>query len=188
MSRGALLAGVAGGIIGAITTAIGVAWGVLAFAAVFSFNLWQLLFGLDAVYIALTLVIAIGLVVTCILTGIGFYGVGEAGGGGMGTACLIIGIIFGSAAGILLLASLSPSVTTWLSLISAICLLVAFIVFGAGSISMREVTARPSAAMAAGILAIIGGVFVFVFGIIGYGLMFVAFILWAIVFYSSKEM
>ena len=190
MSRGALLTGVAGGIIGAITMAIGLAWMILSLVA--ASNIWILFFGPEALFVALTILVAVLLVVTCILTGIGFYGIGQIGGGGMGIASLIIGIILGSATGILLLAgaftvSLFDS-STLLVLLSTITLAVTFIIFGSASIVMREVTMRSSAMMAAGIIGIIGGVLVFLIGLIGYPIMFVSFIIWAIVFYSSREM
>nr|MDO8080504.1 hypothetical protein [Candidatus Freyarchaeota archaeon] len=183
MSKGALLTGVAGGIIGAITTGLGIAWMLISLAI--ASDLWILLFGPTLFYVALSILTGALIVVTCILTGIGFYGVGQIGGGAMGTAAMIIGIVLGSASGILLVLGLV--VAGILAAISTITLMVTFIIFGTASISMRESTMNPSASLAAGIISIIGGVFVFIFGIIGYGLMFVSFIIWAIVFYSSRE-
>ncbi|MFB0560366.1 MAG: hypothetical protein ACETWM_03865 [Candidatus Lokiarchaeia archaeon] len=187
MSRGALLTGVAGGIIGAITSALGIVW--FAVALSIAANFWLIIFspiGADPLTLALVIIVATLFVVTCILVGIGFYGIGQIGGGAMGTAALIVGIVLGSAAGILLI--LGVYVFSLLSTISYVVLGVTFIIFGAASISMREFTMRPSASMAAGIIGIIGGVLVILLGVLGGALMFVSFIIWAIVFYSSREM
>lgn len=188
MSRGAILTGFAGGIIGAITSALGIVW--FAVALSMAANFWVSIFspflGVDPLILALVMIVAILFVVTCILVGVGFYGIGQIGGGSMGTAALIVGIVLGSAAGVLLI--LGVYAFSLLSTISYVVLGVTFIIFGAASISMREFTMRPSASMAAGIIGIIGGVLVILLGVLGDALMFVSFIIWAVVFYSSREM
>ena len=85
-----------------------------------------------------------------------------------------------------------------------IILAVSFIVLSAASIAIRNGTANSSAAVAAGIVGIIGACFLVpfilvvvlpgipwlagVFTLIGFALIFVSFILWAVVFFSSREM
>nr|MDO8079481.1 hypothetical protein [Candidatus Freyarchaeota archaeon] len=86
--------------------------------------------------------------------------------------------------------------------IGFIVLAVTFIVLGASSIAVRGTTANSSASVAAGILAIIGACFLFPFGLvmivavpwlagvftlIAFALITVAFMLWAVVFFSSRE-
>ncbi|MGQ9722912.1 MAG: hypothetical protein ACUVXA_16510 [Candidatus Jordarchaeum sp.] len=189
MSRGAILTGFAGGIIGAITSVLGIIWFAAALTIVMSF--WSSIFspfffGASPATLALVIIVAVLFAVTCILVGIGFYGIGQIGGGAMGTASLIVGIVLGSAFGVLSIVGVL--VFPLLSTISYVVLGVTFIIFGAASITMHEVTMHPSASMAAGIIAIIGGVFIILLGVIGGALMFVSFIIWAIVFYSSREM
>jgi hypothetical protein len=88
---------------------------------------------------------------------------------------------------------------------------VAFILLGSASMSVREVTQKYSTSYAAGVLSIVGAVVFIIGGLmqpiiliigggegglidwpiiltIGFGLILVAFILWAVVFYSSRNM
>lgn len=72
---------------------------------------------------------------------------------------------------------------------------VTFIVLGAASIVVREITPHPGAAMAGGILSIIGGALLITsfdglmlfLGLVGFVLLFVTMILWSVVFFSSRE-
>lgn len=89
-------------------------------------------------------------------------------------------------------------------LIGMIVIAISFILLGASSIVVRKTTIRSTTSVAAGILSIIGACFLilylftplqlspfaFLAGIltlIGFVLILVAFILWAVVFYSSRE-
>jgi hypothetical protein len=87
--------------------------------------------------------------------------------------------------------------------IGFIILTVTFIVLGAASIAVRGETANSSASVAAGIVGIIGACFLVPFGLImflpavpwlagvftliGFASIMVTFILWAVVFFSSRE-
>lgn len=91
--------------------------------------------------------------------------------------------------------------------IGLVILSVTFIVIGAASITTSGIVTRPSAFKAAGIVSIIGACFFFpyflttligtekplvallgpILEIVGFALIFVAFILWSIIFYSSRE-
>lgn len=159
--------------------------------------------------------LVIFLIGTGILIGIGFYGTYKIGGGAMGVVGLVFSII-GMTLGALfiimgnLISGYTPNLIPALDAviilipfpipnsnifgIGFLIMALTFILLGSASISMREMTQMPSASLAAGILSIIGAVF-FVIGIlwymvqiIGFGLIFVSFILWAIVFYSSRSM
>nr|MDO8079480.1 hypothetical protein [Candidatus Freyarchaeota archaeon] len=88
--------------------------------------------------------------------------------------------------------------------IGFIILTVTFIMLGAASIAVRGETGNSSASTSAGIVGIIGACFLVPFGLImvvpavpwlagvftlvGFALIMVAFILWAVVFFSSREM
>nr|MDO8079262.1 hypothetical protein [Candidatus Freyarchaeota archaeon] len=237
----ALLIGTVGGIIGTITAAVGIMWVIsvntllneiynyLVELAPFVntviswiptplytgpwpqpiFSSWPL-FGL------LSSILAMLLIVTGILIGIGFYGTYKIGGGAPGVVGLIFGIIGGIAGALLItignttpgyMSAVAPFDEVYVPVISVTTpnfnfiwasfgvLALAFIIIGAASISVRETTNIPSASMAAGILSIIGAV-AFLVGsiihlippIVGFGLTLVSFILWAVVFYSSREM
>ncbi len=205
MGRGPLLTGVAGGIIGTIAAVVGIIWSILGIfiggEMYFVPYIGFVYSGPSPALAGTTILFVALLVVACILTGIGFYGMYTAGGGSMGIVALIFGIIGGVAAGILillgLLASGGLSITSpyayllsW-GWIGFIILGVSFIIIGSASIVVREYTTHSGTAVAAGILSIIGGsaliIAIFYFFIwIGLGLLFVAFILWAIVFYGTE--
>jgi hypothetical protein len=101
----------------------------------------------------------------------------------MGIVALIFGIIGGSAFLVLALWDLFAGAYLLL-FIGILILLVSFIIIGAASIALREVTANSGAATAAGILSIIGGILLI--GLLGYPLLFVSFLLWAIVFHGAE--
>nr|MDO8081071.1 hypothetical protein [Candidatus Freyarchaeota archaeon] len=245
MSRRALLTGVVGGIIGAITAALGVIWslvykgsfpipvygGILSVPLYAGFVLIPFLivfepYAYGSLFGIFSFVLAIFLIVTCILICVGFYGTHKIGGGAMGKAGLIFSILgITSGALLILIGYLTPTfetkLYTWLGLTEAspswtfylafkpnwlmfgtglIALCITFILLGVASISVREVTEKPSALYAAGILSILGAVAFIIGGIvgiivsnitiafIGFGLIFVAFILWTVVFYSSRNL
>ncbi|MEM2145803.1 MAG: hypothetical protein QW279_10605 [Candidatus Jordarchaeaceae archaeon] len=181
MSRGALLTGTAGGIIGTIDSAIGIIWCVAFF--IMPRNYLWFYTGPSTFTIVISILFMALLLVALILTGIGFYGLYTIGGHSMGVVALIFGIIGGAAFLILGLVDLFAG-SYVLTAVGLLILLVSFIIIGVASIVMREVTMNPSAALAAGILSIIGGIFAG--AIIGFGLLFVAFLLWAIVFYNTE--
>nr|MDO8081398.1 hypothetical protein [Candidatus Freyarchaeota archaeon] len=170
-----------------------------------------------ALFSMISLILAVLFIVSGVLSGVGFYGVYKAGGGAMGLVGLIIGIIGGVAGGTLiilgntlasfitfstmpLLFSIPNHLVIW---IGVIILALTFVVLGSASIAVRNSTAHPSAATAAGFLSILGACFLFpyilvsfgdIWALIGVGLMFVGFalifvtfILWAVVFYSSRN-
>nr|MDO8079273.1 hypothetical protein [Candidatus Freyarchaeota archaeon] len=245
MSRGALLTGTAGAIIGAITAVFGIIW-VYVYNILLNelyYYLWQIqailsiifpwpmvppwprsyfgpppipifpswsLFGLSSY------IIATFFIVTGILIGIGFYGTYKIGGGAMGIVGLIFGIIGGTLGALLIIlgnitaGGMSAYIMVEMSTMSVlsvptpnfvimwlgfIALGLAFIIIGAASISIREMTMKPSVSLAAGIISIIGAMF-FIGGllmqgivlVIGCALMFVVFILWAVVFFYSRDM
>nr|MDO8080411.1 hypothetical protein [Candidatus Freyarchaeota archaeon] len=199
MSRGALLTGTAGGIIGTIASVVGIIWTILFFIGtrvifIPPFPLFYI--GPSTLQIFLTIIFVALLAVSCILTGVGFYGMSTVGGGAMGVVGLIFGIIGGVGSAILILVGLTtqPSGFTlvmnqsymlW-NLFGFIILAVSFIIMGSASIVLREWTPYSGTAVAAGILSIIGGVASIILGGIGFVLMFVAFLLWAIVFYTTE--
>ena len=166
-------------------------------------------------FYVLSFIMSTSLILTSVLIGIGLYGTHKAGGGAMGIVGPILSII-GVTLGALLIImgnlttgytyTKAPvemaTVSFWpvptpnfpLIWIAFLILGVTFILLGAASISVREMTDKPGASSAAGILSIIGAVF-FIVGslwyillIIGFGLIFVAFILWAVVFFSSLNL
>jgi hypothetical protein len=183
MGRGALLAGTAGGIIGTIASALGVIWMIVYFFVGVSFFSLFFYTGPSMLQIVITILFVSLLLVACVLTGVGFYGLHTIGGSSMGIVALIFGIIGGSAFLVLVLLDLFTK-TYLFSLIGIAILLISFIIMGAASIALREVTTKSGAAVAAGILSIIGGVLLI--GLLGFVLLFVAFLLWAIVFYTAE--
>ena len=181
MSRGALLTGTAGGIIGTIASAMGIIWWFVCFSTTRGYFLFYM--GSSTLQIVVSILFMSLLLVALVLTGIGFYGLHAIGGSSMGVVALIFGIIGGAAFLVLGLVDLFTGTYIFI-VIGFLILLVSFIIIGAASIAVREVTTNPGAALAAGILSIIGGIFAG--GIIGFGLLFVAFLLWAIVFYQTE--
>lgn len=88
----------------------------------------------------------------------------------------------------------------WLGLV---VLAITFIMLGVSTLAMRETFSMPSAVTAAGVLSIVGGCFLFpyvlvwmklipllgvVFAFIGFAMILVVFIIWTIVFYSSRNL
>jgi hypothetical protein len=200
MGRGALLTGVAGGIIGTIAAVIGIVWFIFAFfigPELFIVPYVGFIYtGPSALAIGISILFVALIIVACILTGIGFYGMYTAGGGAMGIVGLIFGIIGGVAAGILFLIgtflpydpfSYYTPILAW-GWIGLIILGVSFIIMGSASIVVREYSMHSGTAVAAGILSIIGGscLIVYIISFIGFVLLFVAFLLWAIVFYGTE--
>ncbi|MFB0564035.1 MAG: hypothetical protein ACETWM_22780 [Candidatus Lokiarchaeia archaeon] len=240
MSRGALLTGTAGGIIGTITAVIGIIWSIIAFqyltgisnfkisAPIYSFLLgsWFAIPFVASpneayylIFFVFSIILFIFLVVTGILVGVGFYGVSTVGGGGMGVVALIFSIIGCIGAGLLIL--LGNLITTreytlvfgfpldvtsfsygsipvpnFLTIgIGFLILGATVIILGTANIAMRNSTAMPAASTAAGIISIIGASF-FLIGalnlpillLIGFIMIFVASIFWAIVFFTSRDM
>ncbi len=116
MSRGALLTGIAGGIVGSITGIIGIIWIMVSTKlAIDIYNYIQLVMGLSAFYgihifaltplpnsifqfITLSIVFAGFLIMSGILIGVGFHGLYKAGGGTMGRVGFVSGIM-GTATG-----------------------------------------------------------------------------------------
>ncbi|MEM3564525.1 MAG: hypothetical protein QXR19_14925 [Candidatus Jordarchaeaceae archaeon] len=190
VSRGVLLTGMAGGIIGSIASGCGIIYTIICFL-VGEEIVYLILYFTSALEKGISIATGLLLIVCCVLTGVGFYGLRLIGGSAMGIVGLILGIVGGSIGGVLIVIDgfIPGFLIGW---IGAIVLGVTFVVLGASSIVMRESTAHPSVAVAAGILSIIGGsltaIFIFLVGVFGFGLIFVAMILWAIVFYSSREM
>jgi hypothetical protein len=182
MSR-ALLTGTAGGIIGTIASALGVVWNIVYFFV--GRTLFSIFFrtGPSTLQIVITIIFVALLLVACVLTGVGFYGLHAIGGSSMGVVALIFGIIGGAAFLVLILMDLFTQTYIFV-LIGIIILIISFIIIGAASITLREVTINPGAATAAGILSIIGGILLI--GLLGFMLLFVAFLLWAIVFHGAE--
>jgi magnesium-transporting ATPase (P-type) len=157
--------------------------------------------GLSMVQIVLAILFVSLLLVSCILTGIGFYGMYTVSQSAMGIVGLAFGIIGGVSTTIIILIGLftNPSISfqsyvlnslywNWLAFI---ILGVSFILMGSASIVLREYTMRSTAAYAAGILSIIGGIAFILYILlltffVGLALVFVAFLLWAIIFYSTE--
>lgn len=240
LSRGALLTGTAGGIIGTITAVIGIIWSIIAFQyltsiseAKINYTIFSYLMGsfyavglamnpnetYSLIFLVLSITLLIFLVVTGILVGVGFYGVSAVGGGGMGVVALIFSIIGFIGAGLLIL--LGNLITTreytlifdfpldvtsfgfagipvpnFLTIgIGFLILGATVIILGTANIAMRNSTAMPAASTAAGIISIIGASF-FLIGalnlpillLIGFIMIFVASIFWAIVFFTSRDM
>jgi hypothetical protein len=231
-----MLTGTVGGVMGAIASVIGVTWSILnvsfltdsviySYLTLFQFKLTHaftvgfippsssyLLFNIFSI------ILAIFLIVTGILIGVGFYGFHSSGEGVMGVVYLIFSII-GNVIGALLIFlgiiyantvyiynftsppglppisyTLLPNyVSIWIGMM---VLAVTLILLGSASINVRKKTAHSSTAAAAGSLSIIGACFFFpyILGIlggilllIGFSLVFLTFILWTAVFYSSGQ-
>lgn len=230
MTKNLFLTGTAGGIIGSITAVIGIIWSIIDIR--FHTDLTNYLSSMSSLrfflgpyaslippYLAseptlllFSFLLAVFLIVTGILIGVGFYGTYKIGGGAMGVVALILGIIgsilgaFQIILGNLLTATQFIPITITPYIIPVILpnftimwigfmvLGVTFILLGSASITVHEMTMNPSASKAAGILSIIGGSLfllsiLFLGGIIliGFILIFIAFTLWSIVFYSSRE-
>jgi hypothetical protein len=251
MSRAALLTGTAGGAIGAIMAIMGMVWCIITGLLVSEINqniivsslaAWNfyldnfISYNMLTWFFVFSLILAILLVVSGILLGVGFYGLHTAGGGPMGVLGLILGIVGSSAgAALIFLGSLIPTsiyiasyawgpgwyafsfgpvlipsfIFTW---IGVLILAGTFIVLGVASIATRRVTNRTGLAATSGILSIVGGAFLFLytlfaigttslgwlsiigvtagagifFTLIGFVLLFVAFLMWSVVFYSSR--
>ncbi|MFB0561305.1 MAG: hypothetical protein ACETWM_08860 [Candidatus Lokiarchaeia archaeon] len=213
MSRVALLAGMPGGIMG--TVAVVVCF-IQPFIQIYTTILRDIPFTrlmyaeASTATIFITILFVVLLVVSCILTGVGFYGIYTVGGGAMGIVGLIFGIMGGAAAAILALLGSSTSFTArgvyyyfitiaaipyypplglwdWIGLI---ILGVSFVIMGCASIVVREYTMHSGTMVAAGILSIIGGsalIFISLWAGLALMFMFVAFLLWAIVFYTTKH-
>ena len=241
----AFLAGTIGGVVGAITAAVGIIWVILvdAFLTEIHTYLGQLthffmiliplswyysypyhgypypivpplphafLFGVSSV------ILSILLVATGILIGFGFYGTYKTGGGAVGLRGLTL-VTIGITLGALLIimgtltkgymyADVAVGTTSnpflpvptpnfpviWMGFI---VLGFTFIQLGSASISVREMTQKPSASNAAGILSILGAITFLIGGfiwhvilVVGFILILVASILWTAVFYLSKEL
>nr|MDO8076785.1 hypothetical protein [Candidatus Freyarchaeota archaeon] len=168
------------------------------------------LFGVSSV------ILSILLVATGILIGFGFYGTYETGGGAVGLRGLTL-VTIGITLGALLItvgtltkgymyADVVVELTSnpflpvptpnfpviWMGFI---VLGFTFIQLGSASISVREMTQKPSASNAAGILSILGAITFLIGGfiwpvilVVGFILILVASILWTAVFYLSKEL
>jgi hypothetical protein len=186
-----------------------------------------------------SLILAAFLIMTGILIGAGFYGMYKIGGGAasvIGMVSSVIGITAG-ALSIVMVNLTAGYEQTWLMVgqgeasgmvpffpvltpnfpfivIGFIILGFTFIMLGSASISIREMTEKPRASQAAGILSIGVAVFIvlcsllgsipvrgilgglsnnitfgiFFGGIIGFLPILIAFILWAWVFYSSRNL
>ncbi len=245
MSRAAFYTGTVGGIIGFITAGIGLIWCIYnmtyisdIYRYVADYYYYLITFGgyayfflpihsSDALFSMYSMILAILLIVSGVLTGIGFFGVYRVGGGSMGIVGLATAIA-GSSLGALLIylgiitkvlkvptfvfwfiipfVMWTPAILTanffyiWVGLL---ILAITFIMLGASSIAVREMTGNSTASMAAGVLSIIGGCFFFpyvlvlfeaigvfgcIFALVGFGLILVAFILWAVVFFSSRNL
>ncbi|MEX2751143.1 MAG: hypothetical protein Q6366_004565 [Candidatus Freyarchaeota archaeon] len=240
MSRGALLTGMAGGIIGTITAIIGIMWSIVAYqcftsisqakisATIYSFIIgpWlavpsviQPIETHFLIFLVASIILVIFLVLTGILVGVGFYGVSTLGGGGMGVVALIFSSIGCVGAGFLIIlgnmihtteymlifdfpfnpASFrfgSISVPNFQTIGTGFLILGAtIIILGIANIVMRDSTTMPTASKATGIISIIGACF-FLLGalnlpilyIIGFIIMLIVSILWAVVFYSSGQL
>ena len=164
-------------------------------------------------------VLAVLLIVSLVLSGVGFYGVYRRGGGGAGVLALIAAITGGTLGATL---TTLGNITGNHSIIPCFCsnggtyffnlpvyvgpnylfvwvgmlvVAVTFILLGSASIAVRASTATPSVALKAGIISIIGACFLgfppipwlWFFWLLAFTLMLVAFVLWTVVFYSSRE-
>ena len=229
MSKEALLTGTAGGIIGAITAVMGIIWSIIYVRFYMDFTNYLSIVSSLSIFLGpfafviqtyqaseqtllwFSLLLAIFLIVTGILIGVGFYGTYKIGGGAMGVVGLIFGIIGGTSGALFIILGNLLTTTLFIPMpiipfilpitmpnypimwIGFMVLGVTFILLGSASITVREMTMNASASQAAGILSIIGGslflVGALIFGgilLIGFILIFVAFILWTVVFYTSR--
>ncbi|MEM2135529.1 MAG: hypothetical protein QW261_13040 [Candidatus Jordarchaeaceae archaeon] len=268
MSKWALLTGTVGGILGIVTAVFGIVWvfihvlfsnEIVSYCSMLSDYLMGIMYpGFPRVYTLsqypipyfpsaslfglASFVLAVFLIVTGILFGLGFYGTYKIGGGSMGVVGLASSVI-GMVAGALLitvgnlttgyvyayaLVEMSSVPTYPVATPNFVVMWIGFIVLGVtcimlGSASMRvrEMTEKPTAFYVAGTLSIlcavdfiVGGLVNIVGGhimggslrilglmnqlregsslagiyIIGFALLFAAFILWAWAFYSSRSL
>ncbi|WXG41796.1 MAG: hypothetical protein WED07_13700 [Candidatus Freyarchaeum deiterrae] len=234
-----LLSGAVGGIVGTVTAAFGIIWVFITYSFLTDMNnylgQWSSYLipifepgygGLQPTspplyspswfsFSVSSFILAILLIVTGVLIGIGFYGIHKSGGGAMSVVGLIFSIIVIAGGALLIImgnlttgymyANLMvemqavpflpvPTPNFPLIWIGFFILGVAFILVGSASYSVRDMTDSPGASSAAGILSIIGAMFFILGGvwyvllIVGFGLIFISFILWAVVFYSSRNM
>ncbi|MFB0561450.1 MAG: NosD domain-containing protein [Candidatus Lokiarchaeia archaeon] len=167
-----------------------------------------------SLFVKLSFLMSISLIVTSILIGIGFYGTYKAGGGAMGIVGLIFSILgITSGALLIILGTLTtgymyaayqegmtsesflpvPTPNFLIIWIGFMILGLTFIILGSASISVRYMTEKPATSFAAGNLSILSALFFIIGGfiyptilIISFGLIFVAFILWVVVFFSSR--
>jgi parallel beta-helix repeat protein len=167
------------------------------------------------IFLELSFIMCIFLIATSVLIGIGFCGTYEIGVGKaniIGSSLGIMGIISGAL--LIIMGNLTvdykyasaplemssvpflPVCTPNFQLmwIGFTVLGFAFIVLGFASHSMRDMTNSPNASSFAGVLCIIGALFFIVGGfvwplilIMGFALILLTFLLWSIVFYSSRE-
>jgi hypothetical protein len=231
LSRGALVTGAIGGITGTITAGIGMIWSLIEFQVVNDSLMWIYIYFTFPIkfqsilyyfaglltpvpatlmwFFDFSLILSILLIISGVLTGVGFYGMYQAGAGATGIVGLVSGIIGGTAGGIFILLGnilttpgiygvlIPPEPNFVIIGIGFTILAVCFIMLGYASIKVCDTTDNPLAAKAAGILSIVGGgllsLYLFIpyaqtalMIMIGFGLILVAFILWAIVFYSSR--
>ncbi len=202
MSRAAFYTGGTGGILGSLMGVTGILWCIYNITYLMDlyryvsdfFDYWFFLDEFAYFFLpvhssgswfgVISIILVILLIVSGILTGIGFYGAYRTGGGAMG----VVGLIFGSAgitlgALFILLGIAAQELKTpypwmypfyyypfgyllplfgpnflyiWLGLV---ILAVTFILLGVSSIVVRESTGNSSASLAAGILSIIGACF-----------------------------
>jgi hypothetical protein len=167
---------------------------------------------------SLSLILALLLLVGAILIGVGFLGMYRAGGGAMGVVGLAFGIIGGVAGSLFLFLGSTATITTPLvvigyftvSITTPLYLLifigfailgVSLILIGVTSIVVREITEYSAAAVAAGILSIVGGCFLFpyildyallsvfggIFALIGFVLILAASVILSVVFFASRN-
>jgi hypothetical protein len=266
VSRNTLLTGSIGGVMGAITAIIGMLWSTmtLQLAIELAEYPFQLLYVAITnalltpiagdnqplaqpvwIYVGvLTTVLVILFIVSGILTGVGFYGVYQNGGGRMGVVGLLFGIA-GSIAGAIffllggiavqkygigvnglvlsyngtsgyailgITAFYEPNVLFyWIGLI---ILAATFIILGVSSIAVHGATGRPVLSLISGISSIAGACLLFPFTLymlenlpstvsyylsgnaalgiestfLGFIPIFVANILWVVVFFSSRNL
>ena len=155
----------------------------------------------------LTILLTVLLTLTGIFAGLGFYGLYKLGGGTMGAVALIMSIIGCTGASILILlgdtviktemsfiifGELPTKISVYypnviLITISLLLLTATFVILGVASITTRKASTRPTAALAGGILSIIGGALLLIFsGLLGFAVLIVATITWSVVFFSSR--
>ncbi|MEM2984072.1 MAG: hypothetical protein QXL24_02535 [Candidatus Jordarchaeaceae archaeon] len=246
-----ITAGVFGAVVGLVSTIVGILWSLqyyalaslhqtavtiqnmlyvfeeLTFFIGFFHNL-QLNSAISG-FLGVTAILAILLLVTLILVGLGLYGIGKIEGKTMGTVGLVIGIIaaililllliLGVTAGgtvhtltsiwvlrnlgwvismplnpgkimFLVLMSGVPSVSTSLLWLGLLVLGITVIIFGATFILMRETLSSPGLAVAAGVLYIISGIFLFAGVLVpwlAFIILFVSFIMSALIFFQARE-
>ncbi|MFB0559989.1 MAG: hypothetical protein ACETWM_01970 [Candidatus Lokiarchaeia archaeon] len=207
MAERRLLTGIAGGIIGAITAVIGIVWSVLYFiflnGTIYPITLYESdliggSFYFDiyfvpypsydsgfSLFLVFSIIICTLLIVTSLLTSVGFSGLYEVGAGKGGVYTLIVGNagIF-SAALLILIATLTTTVEVqaqsvsfgaiWIDLLIAITqnwfyfklgffvLAVALIILGSASLYIRNMITNPALPTAAGIVSPLGAFFLII--------------------------